>query len=128
MSNYIKVMSIFQLKIRCFAMINYKPDRFSSTYLKERGHEIWDFLNESENVIRMETATYLSRPAVEPLSPFLLDRFGDRIKEDRIKQMIGHMARQALEARGYQIYRSNVRISRKDNIFTSASKYIASNS
>ncbi len=102
----------------------YRPDKFASTFRDQGGQDIWDFLNERENVIRMETASYLSRPAVEPLSPFLLQRFGPEIRRDRIKQMIGHMARQIMEARGYALDRSNVKIARVGNIFASASRYV----
>ncbi len=101
----------------------YKPDKFVNTFREENGQEIWELLNIPENVIRMETASYLSRPAVEPLSPFLLHRFGPSVKRDRIKQMIGHMARQIMEARGYRLDRSNVRIKRLGNMFASGSRY-----
>ncbi len=108
-------------------MLKYEPGRFASTYESDNGRKIWLFLNEPENVVRMETATYLSRPAAEPLSPYLLERFGKMIREDRIKQMTGHMIRQVLESNGYRIDRSNVRISREGNIFTSATRYTKSN-
>jgi hypothetical protein len=101
----------------------YEPGRFSSTFQSGGGGEIWAFLNRSDNIVRMETATYLSRPAAEPLSPLLLEQFGDRIAEDRMKQMVGHMIRQILEHRGYRLDRSNVRITSKGNIFTSATRY-----
>lgn len=101
----------------------YAPGRFNSTYETNNGPKVWQFLNQFENVVRMETATYLSRPAAEPLSPFLLSEFGPSIKEDRMKQMIGHMIRQVLEANGYQMDRSNVRITTNGNIFSSASRY-----
>lgn len=102
----------------------YTPDKFKSTYQNEGGKEIWDFLNEDANIIRMKTASYLSRPAIEPLSPFLLERFGNEIKRDRIKQMIGHMVRQIMEKCGHQLQQGNVKISRADNIFSRASRYV----
>lgn len=105
-------------------MLNYQPARFASTYKAENGPAIWTFLNEPENIIRMETATYLSRPAVEPLSPYLLDRFSDAVRKDRLKQMIGHMVRQLLESRGYRVDRNNVRITRDGNMFASATRYL----
>ncbi len=89
------------------------------------GQNVWLFLNERDNLIRMETATFLERPAVEPLSPGLLDRYGEEIRQDRVKQMIGRMARQILEARGYRIDRQNVRISAEANIFSSGTRYVA---
>ena len=105
-------------------MLDYHAARFASTYEGENGRAIWTFLNEADNVVRMETATYLSRPAVEPLSPYLLDRFGDTGRQDRLKQMIGHMVRQLLESRGYRVDRNNVRITREGNIFASATRYL----
>ena len=102
----------------------YNPERFNTTYEARNGPEIFAFLNRNENHIRMETATYLSRPALEPLSSFLLERFGDWIREDRIKQMIGHMVRQIMEQRGYRIDRSNVPITRDGNMFSRATRYV----
>ncbi len=105
----------------------YRPDKFAHTFKDEGGQALWDFLNAPETVQRMETASYLGRPAVEPLSPFLLKRFGPAVKRVRIKQMIGHMARQVMEARGYRLDRSNVKISRNGNIFASGSRYVKDN-
>ena len=67
--------------------------------------------------------TGLSRPAAEPLSPGLHAKFGDPVAVDRIKQMTGHMIRQLLENRGYRLDQSGVRITRKGNIFSSATRY-----
>ncbi len=105
----------------------YRPDKFANTFKDEAGQAIWDFLNEPDNLLRMTTASYLARPAVEPLSPALLQRFGPSIKGVRLKQMIGHMVRQILEARGYQLERSTVKIARIGNIFASGSRYVKSN-
>lgn len=87
------------------------------------GLALWQFLNEHDNLLRMETATYLERPAIEPLSPGLLARFGEEVRADRIKQMIGRMGRQILEPRGYRIDQQNVRISTPTNMFTSGTRY-----
>ena len=89
------------------------------------GQGLWAFLNEHDNLIRMETATYLERPAIEPLSPGLLLRFGDEVRQDRVKQMIGRMVRQILEPRGYRIDRQNVRIPEPANMFASGTRYVA---
>lgn len=103
--------------------MNYDAGRYSTTFANEGGKEIWEFLVDPENVIRMETAAYLSRPAIEPLSPFLLRRFGDHARKDRIKQMMGHMVRQLMEGRGYVLQQGNVKISSANNIFSRASRY-----
>jgi len=104
----------------------YRPDKFAMTFKDEGGQAIWDFLNERETVLRMETASYLGRPAIEPLSPVLLQRFGPAIKRVRLKQMIGHMVRQILEVRGYSLDRSTVKITRIGNVFASGSRYVKS--
>jgi hypothetical protein len=75
-----------------------------------------------DNAVRMETATYLDRAAVEPLAPGLLRMFGPEIAEDRLKQMIGHMARQIMEALGFELDRSGLRITRQ-SMFTTAARY-----
>lgn len=89
------------------------------------GTGLWQFLNEHDNLVRMETASHLERPAVEPLSPGLLARFGDDVRQDRVKQMIGRMVRQIHEPRGYRIDRQNVRIPATANMFASGTRYVA---
>lgn len=86
--------------------------------------DLWDFINEPDNIVRMETATYLNRPAVEPLSPNLLRRFGQAVRDRQIKQLIGRLVRKVLEPRGYRIDRQNVKIIRNNNIFKSGTRYI----
>jgi len=103
--------------------MRYDAGRYSTTFANEGGKEIWEFLVDRENIIRMETATYLSRPAIEPLSPFLIGRFGDRARSDRIKQMMGHIVRQIMESRGYVLQQSNVKINSANSIFSRASRY-----
>lgn len=105
--------------------MQYNPESYSTTFENQGGAEIWAFLTERENTIRMETATYLSRPAIEPMSPLLYERFGHKITVDRIKQMMGHMVRQIMEQRGYRLQQGNVKITSQSNIFSRASRYSA---
>ena len=70
----------------------------------------------------MQVATYLNRPAIEPLSPVLLAEFGSELAEDRIKQMIGHMVGQIMIAAGYELDASGLRITRP-GLFTSGARY-----
>ncbi|MGD9738432.1 MAG: hypothetical protein AB7U48_03440 [Bauldia sp.] len=102
--------------------LEYQPQNFRDLYETEVGRELWQFMKLPENVVRMETATFLDRAAVEPLAPGLLTEFGPEIAEDRIKQMIGHMARQIMEAIGYVIERPGLRITR-ESLFSSAARY-----
>ena len=104
--------------------LEYEPRNFSDLYETQLGHELWHFMRRSDNVVRMATASFLRRPAVEPLSPGLLEEFGSEVGEDRLRQMIGHMARQVMEAVGYQIElpRRSIRITR-ENLFSSGARY-----
>jgi hypothetical protein len=104
----------------------YDPQHFSDTFKTELGQSIWAYLNEPDNLVRMDTATYLGRPAVEPLSPGLQARFGAPAFEDRVKQATGHMIRQIMERQGFKLDRNGVRITTPGNRFTSGSRYVAS--
>lgn len=76
----------------------------------EIGKRLWAFVNEPDNVVRMETATSLERPAVEGFEEPLLREFGTTMLDDRVKQMLGHMVRQVMERRGYIIAVQNVKM------------------
>ncbi|MCZ4254486.1 hypothetical protein O4H53_02970 [Sulfitobacter sp. G21635-S1] len=109
-------------------MLTYRPDKFERAFHLQDGAALWDFLRQPENRLRMETATYLGRPAIEPLSPALVQAFGNQVRDHQIRQMIGHMVRQIMEEGGYRLDRSGVRIRRKNNIFFSGSRYLAPDS
>jgi hypothetical protein len=102
--------------------LNYDPQNFRALYETELGKELWKVLTRSDNVIRMETATYLEQAAVEPLGPELLALFSAWVNDERVKQMIGHMARQIMEHLGYEIDRPGLRIMR-EGLFTTAARY-----
>ena len=99
----------------------YNPGKFASLYESEIGQRLWDFLTQSENTIRLETASELSKPAVEGIGEQLLKEFGEDVLEDRVKQMIGHMVRQILEQRGWVLDQSNVTV--QSVPFIKASRY-----
>ena len=103
-------------------MSTYNPGKFQSTYDTKLGHAIWDFLNEHDNLIRMETASELKRPALEALATRIAAKFGTPAKDDRVKQMTGHMVRQIMESRGFNhdVYHIKVRVG---DVFTYASRY-----
>ena len=105
--------------------LRYRPDKFEKAFHTQRGGDLWHFLLEKDTLLRMETATYLGRPAIEPLSPLLLARFGGDVARNQTKRMIGHMTRQIMEARGFVLDRSGVVIKRRGNIFFSGSRYRA---
>ncbi len=102
--------------------ITYDAQNFRDLAETELGLALWAFLIRPDNLIRMETATLLDRAAVEPLAAGLVAEFGDEVRDDRTKQMIGHMTRQVMEALGYELDRTGMRITRP-SLFTSGATY-----
>jgi hypothetical protein len=91
--------------------LRYKSGRFNiRSAIVENA--LWQFMLRPENVIRMEAVTAVERPAVEALSGPLVTEFGRDIGHPCIKQMVGHMARQIMEALEYELDRRRVRITR----------------
>ncbi len=102
----------------------YDAQNFADLAQQPYGEEIWGFLRHRDNLIRMETAVKLGRAPVEALSDELVYSFGGSIIDDRTKQMIGHMARQIMEAMGYRLGETRARINRP-SIFSTAANYVA---
>jgi hypothetical protein len=103
--------------------VRYDAGNFSDLAELTLGKNLWEFLNREDNIVRMETATDLGRTAAEAISKKLLEEFGDDVKVNRVKQMIGHMIRQVMENRGYQLGYQNVKVDDK-RLFVKASKYV----
>ncbi len=91
-------------------MPSYIPEKFASLYATQLGQDLWAFLTSLETVARLETACELSKPAVEGIEEQLLEVFREKVLPDRVKQMIGHMVRQILEARGWVLDQSDVKV------------------
>ena len=106
-------------------MSYYVAGSFADLYETDLGSRLWQFLTEGDNFIRMETASYLSRPALEPVQPFLIQKFGSEVlndKNNRLKQMMGHMVRQIMEHHGYKLDQTDQKL-RNNDLFSRASRY-----
>jgi hypothetical protein len=104
----------------------YSPGHFEALAYSPLGQELWPFLNDPQTCIRMQTATDLGRPAVEGIEEQLLERFGEQLLDDRVKQMIGHMTRQVMERLGYQIDQQDVKVT-NGAPFARATRYVRRN-
>lgn len=100
----------------------FRPGSFSDISSCQQGQALWEFLNTPEAIGILETTTYLRRPALEGLQDRLLAEFGDDIRGNRWKQMIGRMVRQIMESLGYQLDQTRVNI-RVGDLFASAARY-----
>ncbi|MBE0702525.1 MAG: hypothetical protein IH582_05030 [Afipia sp.] len=102
-------------------MFAYSPEKFTSLYESDLGQHIWGFLTRPENVARLETASELSKPAVEGIEEQLLTEFREEVLADRVKQMVGHMVRQILEQRDWVLDQSDVKV--QSVPFSKAARY-----
>jgi hypothetical protein len=102
-------------------MFTYRPEKFASLYASELGQRIWTFLTMPKNVARLETASELSKPAVEGIEEQLLAEFREDILADRVKQMVGHMVRQILEQKGWVLDQADVKV--QSVPFSKAARY-----
>lgn len=66
------------------------------------GERLWAFLNEPSTSAAMIDASEVGRPAAEVIASALFRRFGDDIRQDRVKQFIGFLIRQVMERSGYK--------------------------
>jgi hypothetical protein len=102
-------------------MFAYSPEKFASLYASDLGQRIWAFLTRPESVARLETASELSKPAVEGIEEQLLAEFREDVLADRVKQMVGHMVRQILEQRDWVLDQSDVKV--QSVPFSKAARY-----
>jgi hypothetical protein len=105
--------------------IDFVPGSFTDVFDPAGGigPDLWRWMWKDDNLIRMETAADLWRVAVEPLQRFLLEDFDPKtIRQHRIRQMLGAMARQILDHRGYEWAGKNYKVPTED-LFTTGSKY-----
>ena len=70
-------------------MFAYNLEKFASLYAFAFGQRLWAFLTRPENVARLETASELSKPAVEGIEEQFLAEFRDDVLAHRVKQMVG---------------------------------------
>lgn len=90
--------------------MDYDPGTFASLARSPQGRRLWTALNSDRYFAAMETATLLRHPAVKGIEEMLLQDFGVYVLQDRVKQMIGSMVRQIMEAHGYVIDQQKVKI------------------
>ncbi len=117
-----KTLDVHREYVYEYTRMKYNPMNFSDLAETELGKKLWAYLTRTDSRLMMKTASKLKRPAVEGVAEELLEEFGDDVRADRIKQMVGHMVRQIMEAEGYQLNASHVPV-RIGKLFTKASRY-----
>lgn len=102
-------------------MDDFDAAQFQNEYATSDGKRLWALLNRDDVIARMETASDLGQPALQPIEDLLLAELGETILQDRFKQMTGRMVRQILERRGFEHEASDVRLNSVP--FYKASRY-----
>lgn len=102
-------------------MFTYNPDKFASLYASAIGQRLWAFLTGPEIIARLETASELSKPAVQGIEEQLLEEFHEDVLAHRVKQMIGHMVRQIMEQRDWVLDQTGVKV--QSVPFSKATRY-----
>lgn len=110
----------------------YRPDKFSDIGDSAFGVNLWRFLTSHDILLRMDTATYLRRPACEAIQDELVNKFKEfRTQKEsskeipklnRYKQMCGHMVRQIMEQRGFVLDSQRIPL-RVGTLFRTATRY-----
>ena len=101
----------------------YRPDKFLTSFEKLDGAAAWKFLHQKDTLITLQTAVILRRPGVEAIAPALKAAFPNHARKLKFRQMIGHMIRQIMEAKGFTLKRANVRIGHRNALFQYGSVY-----
>jgi len=102
----------------------YEAGQFADVFGRDlQAKDVWEFLHERDNVLRMQTASELGRPAVEALAKRLIDRFSPWIEQPRIKRMVGHMTLQVMDANGFKLLKKGARV-KVGGLFQRASLYV----
>jgi hypothetical protein len=90
------------------------------------GRQLWTFLNEANIIQSMIEASDNKRPAAEAIAHALVERFGNDIKQDRVKQFIGYLIRQVMEQNGYS-HTAYGQKTKENPVFVKASRYSSRN-
>ncbi len=104
-----------------------KSNAHKNLYDTDLGKKLWQFLNEEKSLIKMEAASDIERPALEPLQKDLkniVDKYDlDTNKLISYKQLIGVMCKDILLRNGFQLVKTGVKI-RKEIFFKTAALYV----
>lgn len=112
---------------------SFKSKLFPDLYSSQKGMAIWNFLNESESIIRMQAVSDVGKPALLAIEDSLIRNFGiiekdaknyisdvEKSKNDSLKRMIGAMVRQVLEQNDYMLINKSVRVTNSKLFFSAA--------
>ncbi|WP_347989898.1 hypothetical protein [Methylomonas sp. AM2-LC] len=83
-------------------MQEFKPGPYTEIASTATGIALWEFMNQAETLVILQTTTANRRPAIEGIQEQLWKQFGKAIKADLWLRMINRMLRQVMEQNGYK--------------------------
>jgi len=100
---------------------DYDPQRFASLYA-DVGPKLSQFFASPIVVALLEGSVKLRRPAVEAIEEQLLEYAKDDVKNQRVRQLVGHMIRHLMAELGYELDQPEVRLP-SGVLFTCGARY-----
>ncbi len=100
---------------------HYDPQRFASLYAA-LGPKLRQFFARPVIVALLEGSVKLRRPAVEAIEDHLLEYAQEDVKNQRVRQLVGHMIRHLMEKVGYELAQPEVRLP-AGGLFTCGARY-----
>lgn len=91
-------------------MFTWNPEEFASLHKTDLGQHSWEFLTRPESLARLETASQVSKPAVDRIEEQFPDVFREYDLADRVMQIVCHIVRQILEQRDWVLDQSDVKV------------------
>ncbi len=86
------------------------------------GEKLERFLCTPVSLALLDGSVDFRKPAAQTIARPLLETFGERARDFRFRQLVGHMIRHLMEERGYVLDQMDVRI-RDGVLFTRAARY-----
>ena len=83
-------------------MQEFKPGPYTDLANTPTGGALWEFMNQQETLVILQTTTANRRPAIEGIQAQLWTQFGKEIKAKLWLKMINRMLRQVMEQHGYK--------------------------
>jgi hypothetical protein len=105
-------------------MLKYEPRQFRNVWTRASSKRMWKYLNIHESLVRMDTAVEIKRTPYEGVAIPFEAEFARFLKNQRIKQMVGHMIRQIMTHHGYR-YAGNKKLRKPvRGLFTTGCKFV----
>ena len=103
-------------------MVAFDGAEFGAFGQSRVARSLWKFLNQRDQVVRLEVASELGHAAVDGVVIDMERKFDTSLRDKRTKQMVGAMIKRVLESRGWRVGEKGIRV-RLGRRFSVAARY-----